>query len=327
MKMRRTKKELGVLGLKRFFGILCIMVTAFVLVGCGGQQAEKQEMQKLVVGLMPDTDSVPFVIAQEKGFFKEEGVEVELQQYKSAMDRDSAMQSGNLDGAVSDMLAVAFAKSGGFDVKVTSFTDGSYRLVAGKDENVASPKDLAGKEVAVSKNTIIEYVTDQILRREGMPEDSIAKVAVPQIPTRLEMLQNGQLAAATMPEPMASVAIGNGCKYVTGSDELGINPGVIMFTEKAVKDKAQEIRAMYRAYRKAVKYLADTDRSEYIDLVMEKSGFPPKAKDVLELPRYREPGLPKESDVLDCIKWLNEKKLVKESYGYQDIVADILKQN
>lgn len=66
---------------------------------------------------MPDIDSIPFIIAQEKGYFKEEGVDVELQYFKSAMDRDSALQSGNLDGGVSDMLAAGFAKAGGFDVK------------------------------------------------------------------------------------------------------------------------------------------------------------------------------------------------------------------
>ncbi|MBQ5419523.1 MAG: ABC transporter substrate-binding protein, partial [Selenomonas sp.] len=96
--------------------------------GCGPQQEAKKDLQPLNIGLMPDTDSLPFIVAQEKGYFKEEGLEVNIQQYKSAMDRDSALQSGNLDGAISDMLAVAFAKDGGFNVKVTSFTDGSYKL-------------------------------------------------------------------------------------------------------------------------------------------------------------------------------------------------------
>jgi NitT/TauT family transport system substrate-binding protein len=240
------------------------------------------------------------------------------------MDRDSALQSGNLDGAVSDMLAVAFAKSGGFDVKVTSFTDGSYKLVASKESGIKDVKGLAGKDVAVSRNTIIEYVTDQILAKENMEGDSINKVIIPQIPTRLEMLQNGKLAAATLPEPMASIAVYNGCQFVTGSDELGINPGVILFTAKAAADKKAEIQAMYRAYNKAVAYLNNTDRAEYIDLVIEKGGFPPVAKEALKLPKYHEAALPKESDVVDCIKWLNSKKLVTETYSYQDIVLDLL---
>ena len=312
--------------LKKLLAICLTVLALAMLAGCGTtKQADtKKEMQPLTIGLMPDTDSLPFIMAQEKGFFREEGIEVNIEQYKSAMDRDSALQSGNLDGAVSDMLAVAFAKSGGFDVKVTSFTDGSYKLIASKDSGIKDVKGLAGKDVSVSRNTIIEYVTDQILAKENMDGDSINKVIIPQIPTRLEMLQNGKLAAATLPEPMASIAVHNGCQFVTGSDELGINPGVILFTAKAAADKKAEIQAMYRAYNKAVAYLNNTDRAEYIDLVIEKGGFPPVAKEALKLPKYHEAALPKESDVVDCIKWLNSKKLVTETYSYQDIVLDLL---
>lgn len=296
--------------------------------GCGSQddQAAKsqKDLQPLAVGLMPDTDSLPFIIAQEKGYFADEGLKVDIQQFKSAMDRDSALQSGNLDGAVSDMLAVAFAKDGGFDVKVTSMTDGSYKLVAGKEAGVQSVADLKGKDVSVSRNTIIEYVTDQILMHNGMQEGDINKVIIPQIPTRLEMLQNGKLAAATLPEPMASIAVHNGCHFVTGSDELGINPGVILFTSKAVADKKAEIAAMYRAYNRAVDYLNNTPRDEYIDLVVDKGGFPPAAKEALKLPEYHKAALPKEQDVTDCIQWLRSKDLIKDTYGYQDIVTDLL---
>lgn len=306
--------------------LLAVMALIMVVAaGCGSNQANKKEMSPLTIGLMPDTDSIPFLIAREKGYFAEEGIEVNIEQYKSAMDRDAALQSGNLDGAVSDMLAAAFSKAGGFDVKVTSFTDGSYKLIAGRDENIRSVKELSGKDVSVSKNTIIEYVTDQILAKEGMNGDSINKVIIPQIPTRLEMLQNGKLAAATLPEPMASIAIAGGSKFVTGSDELGINPGVILFTAKASEDKKQEIQAMYRAYNKAVKYLNDTPREEYIDLVIEKAGFPPAAKEALKLPKYHEAALPKDSDVTDCIKWLNEKGLVQDKFTYSDMVLDLLK--
>ena len=294
----------------------------FLTAGCGG--GSKQELGTLKIGLMPDTDSVPFIIAQEKGYFAEEGLNVELHSFKSAMDRDSALQSGNLDGAVSDLLAVAFAKDGGFDVKVTSMTDGSYKLVAAPGAEKLSVKELAGKEVAVSRNTIIEYVTDHILESNSMSGDDIAKVVIPQIPTRLELLQSSKLAAATLPEPMASVAVHNGCRFITGSDELGINPGVILFTGKSTKEKRAEIQAMYRAYNKAVAYLNSTERAEYIDLVVEKSGFPPAAKEALVLPVYHTAALPKENDVTDCIAWLKGKELIKNSYGYADLVLDLL---
>ena len=311
--------------MKKFFILVLAILSTVILSACGAPQSQKSApLPKLTIGLMPDVDSLPFIIAQEKGYFKEEGLDIELQQFKSAMDRDAALQSGTLDGDVSDMLAVAFAKDGGFDVKVTSYTDGSYKLIAGAAENAIDAKALAGKDVAVSRNTIIEYVTDQILAKAGMTGDSINKVIIPQIPTRLEMLQNGKLAAATLPEPMASIAVANGCHYVTGSDQLGINPGVIMFTEKSTQDKKASIQAMYRAYNKAVKYLNETPQAEYMDLVIEKGGFPQASKESLKLPQYHEATLPKTSDVTDCIAWLKDKGLIQESYSYDDIVLDLL---
>ena len=316
--------------MKKFFSwmflALCICIMG-VMSGCGGQQekqAEPQPKQKLVIGLMPDVDSIPFVIAAEKGYFKDEGIEVELQPYKSAMDRDSALQSGNLDGVVSDVLAAAFAKSGGFDVKITSFTDGSYSFVAGKDETASDIGGFAGKKVAVSKNTIIEYVTDRMLGKAGIPEDSIEKVVIPQIPTRLEMLQNGKLPAATLPEPMASIAVSNGCRMIASSDELGINPGILLFTEKAIKEKGEGIKAMYRAYDRAAKYLNEAERKEYIDVVVDKGGLPPAAKEALPLPKYHEATLPKKSDIEECIAWMNQKGLIKETYSYEDLVESVL---
>lgn len=313
--------------MKKLVALFMTILAFGLIAGCGVNNDKKEsakELQPLTIGLMPDTDSLPFIIAQEKGYFKEEGLTVNIQQYKSAMDRDSALQSGNLDGAISDMLAVAFAKDGGFDVKVTSFTDGSYKLVASAQSGAKTVKDLTGKDVAVSRNTIIEYVTDQVLAKENMQDDSINKVIIPQIPTRLEMLQNGKLTAATLPEPMASIAVHNGCQFITGSDELGINPGVIMFTAKAAEGRQAEIQAMYRAYNKAVAYLNNTSRDEYIGLVIEKGGFPPAAKEALVLPQYHEAALPKESDVVDCIKWLKAKELIKGDYSYKDIVVDML---
>ena len=313
---------------KLLFLVSVLVMIVLSAAGCGNtadKTAGNKELQEINIGLMPDIDSVPVIMAQEKGYFAEEGLKVNIQQFKSAMDRDAALQSGNLDGAISDMLAVAFAKSGGFDVKVTAFTNGSYKLIAGKDAEVNSVQDLIGKDVAISKNTIIEYVTDQITAANNMPENSLNKVVIPQIPTRLEMLQNGKLAAATLPEPMGSIAIYNGCKYITGSDELGINPGVMMFTSKAVESKKAELQAFYRAYNKAVAYLNDTDKAQYMDIVIEKSGFPTAAKDALVLPKYRPAGLPKQQDVTDCLTWMNQKNLIKQNYTYDDIVVDINK--
>lgn len=306
--------------------LLAATLSALLLLaaGCGSEpQPKDATLSKITIGLMPDTDSIPFIIAAERGYFAEEGVEVELVPFKSAMERDAALQSGNLDGAISDLLAVIFARSGGFALHATSYTDGNYNLVAGSNTDISAAPDLHGKEIAISRNTIIEYVTDEILAVNGLNEREVSKVVIPQIPVRFEMLQSGNLAAAVLPEPMASVAVASGSRYVTGSGELGINPGVIVFADSAINEKADSIRAMYRAYNKSVEYLNHAPRAEYIDLVMEKSGFPAPARDALELKPYRPAGLPAEKDVEEAVHWVKSKELAGD-YRYDDLVSKLL---
>lgn len=305
--------------------LLIFAMMLSVLAGCASDKKDNNsskqgQLQNITIGLMPDVDSIPFIIAQEKGYFKEEGITVTLKPFKSAMDRDSALQSGNLDGAVSDMLAEAFAKAGGFDTVITSITNGSYKLVVSKDETANSVQELKGKEIAISKNTIIDYVTDKILTEGGLSSADSNKVVIPQIPTRLEMLQNSKIAAATLPEPMATIAVKNGGKVLRTSEQLNLNPGVLIFTTKSVNEKEKEIQAMYRAYSKAVAYLASEPMENYIDLVIEKGGFPKDVKGALVLPKYRKATAPQEKDIEDVLTWLQSRQLITQKYLYSDLV-------
>jgi NitT/TauT family transport system substrate-binding protein len=312
---------------KKIIVFLLICAMTVVLGACANSKKEDAapksgQLQDITIGLMPDVDSIPFIIAQEKGYFKEEGLTVTLKPFRSAVDRDSALQSGNLDGAISDMLAEAFAKEGGFDTVITSLSSGSYKLVINKDETITSIKELKGKDVAISKNTIIEYVTDKVMVEGGLTPGDINKVVIPQIPARLEMLQNSKIAAATLPEPMASIAVRNGAKILNSSDQLGINPGVLLFTSKAVNGKEKEIQAMYRAYNKAVVYLSQEPIDNYIDLLITKGGFPEAVKGALVLPQYKKAAAPSVKDIEDCMTWLQTRQLTQKAHSYKELVDD-----
>jgi NitT/TauT family transport system substrate-binding protein len=310
--------------MKRTTIIAMLVILLMLFSGCVNdkkQDAPKQgQLQTLNIGLMPDVDSIPFIIAQEKGYFKEEGLTVTLKSFKSAMERDSALQSGNLDGVISDMLAEAFAKSGGFDTVITSLTTGSYKLVVNKNEPAVSIQELKGKEIAISKNTIIDYVTDKIASDGGVTANEINRIVIPQIPARLEMLQNGKIAAATLPEPLATIAVKNGARIIKSSEQLQLNPGVLIFTAKSVNEKEKEIQAMYRAYSKAIDYLANEPVENYIDLLIDKGGFPKEVKGSLVLPQYKKPAAPQPKDVDDVLTWLQQRQLIQTKYSYTDLV-------
>lgn len=311
--------------MKKLTAIFVLAIITAVFTACSTGNSDNSakappKMQTITLGILPDVNSIPFIIAQEKGFFREAGLTVQLLAFKSAVERDSALQSGHLDGANSDILAEAFMKEGGINTIITSLTNGSFKLVVNKDIPAASINDLKGKDVGISKNTIIEYVTDKMLAEARMQPSDINKIIIPQLPARLEMLKSGKIAAAVLPDPLATVAVQNGAKLLNSTDQLGINPGIFLFSAKAVREKRNEIQAVYKAYNKAVDYLSREPAESYIDILTTKGGFPNEVRGSLILPVYQKASVPDPKDVAAVIKWLEAKQLIKQTYTYHDLV-------
>lgn len=308
---------------KRWLMIFLMLIIVFVAIACSPNDSgieQKTKRPTLTLGILPDVDSIPFIIAQEKGFFREHNLTVKLQSFTSAINRDSALQSANLDGAVSDMLAAAFAKDGGFNISMTSLTNGSYKILAHPSAGTVSIVDLKTKTVGISKNTLIEYLTDTMLTAAGLHPSNVQKIIISQMPARLELLNSGKIAAATLPEPLASIAIKNGAKLLGSSDSLGINPGVLVFTASAIREKSQEIQAMYQAYNKAVGYLSSQLTANDLDLIIEKGGFPASVKGHLVIPAYTQAAVPDPQELESVLQWMQSRQLIKKTYTYQELV-------
>jgi len=309
--------------MKKNILILVLVLTMSIgIIGCSNKakkDSSSQSVKTLTIGVMPDLDSLPFIIAEHNGYFKEEGIQAKIEHFKSASDRDTALQAGKIDGSISDMLSVVFFNDGNFNVKITSKTEGSFKLISGKNSNISKIEQSTGKSIGISKNTIIEYLTDRILEHSNIEVNSPKKVTIPKIPTRLEMLTNGKLDMATLPEPLASTAISDGGKVLSSSDKLGINPGVMLFTKDAVASKPEEIKALYKAYNKAVIFLKKEKPESYIDFVIKEAGFPSTVKNTLTVPNYSLASMPTEKELKEVIDWLKVKKLTTSNYKLKDL--------
>jgi NitT/TauT family transport system substrate-binding protein len=271
---------------------------------------------------MPDFESVPFLIAEKNGYFEKEGVKVKIEHFSSAKDRDSALQTGKLDGVITDVLAVVFANEGGINLKIITKDNGNILLMAGKDSGITSVNELKGKSLGLSINTIMDYTADKMLQAGQVKADDVNKTSIPPLPTRLEMLQGGKIDAAILPEPLASLAVKNGARVLASTDETGNKAGVIAFTAKSLQENPKEIKAVFRAYNDAVDYLGKEPASSYIDYVIEQQGFPTQVKDSLALPNYTKAASPDEKILKDVVQWMKDKNLIKGDYGYKDLVDE-----
>jgi ABC-type nitrate/sulfonate/bicarbonate transport systems, periplasmic components len=273
----------------------------------------------LRVGVMPDADSLPLLVAEAEGLFEAAGVSVSLVPFKTAVERDAALQAGALEGAVSDLLAVALSRQGGFDIRATSLTDGRYGLAVGPNSRIASLSALAGVPVGISSNTIIQYAAETMIGRAGVATSDIKSLAVPKIQLRMELLLAGQLEAACLPEPLLSVARAKGARVLAASDDSGLGAGVIVFSRPALDSRARDIAAFYKAYRKAALEI-DEKPDSYRGFLIDKAGFPVEAKEAFSFVKYKEPRLPSDSDIASVLEWMRAKGIAAGSLDPRELV-------
>jgi NitT/TauT family transport system substrate-binding protein len=263
----------------------------------------------LRVGILPDADSLPLLVADSEGLFAAEGVAVGLVPFKTAMERDAALQAGVIDGAVSDLLAVALAVRGGFEIRATSLTDGRYGIVAAPDSGLSSLAELAGLPIGISSNTIIHYAAETMMARAGVPPADIRALAVPRIQLRMELLLAGKLDAACLPEPLLSVARAKGAALLAASDDEGLGAGVIVFSQATLDARLADVAAFYRAYWRAAQAI-DAAPDSYRPFLVEKAGFPPEVRDSFAFVAYKKPRLPTDADIGAVLAWMRAKGLM-----------------
>lgn len=306
--------------MKKILVYLLIVISTISLIGCSKEKPATVPAKTISIGIMPDVESIPFIIAEKNGYFTKEGVQVKIVPFKSAKDRDSALQSGQLDGVITDILAVVFANEGGINLKICSKNDGNIELMAGKDSGINSIADLKGKQIGLSTNTIMEYTTDRMLEAGQVKPEEVKKAAIPQMPTRLEMLQGAKVDAAILPEPLAGLAVKNGARVLNSTDSMKNKAGAIAFTAQSLQDNPAEIKAVFKAYNDAVDYLQKEPLANYVDYIIQTQGFPAEIKDSFKLPQYSKAELPSEAIFSDVVKWLKDKNLIKGNYEYKALV-------
>ena len=285
----------------------------------------KGPVTPLTIGILPDVDSLPLVLAAEEGLFEKAGLQVELVPFKSALERDTAIQTGRLDGGISDILAAAFAQNAGFAVKIVSHTDGRYRLLAAPNGSIRHVSELEGKAIGLSPNTIIEYATDMMIRDQGVDPNNVDKMSILDIPLRLQLLLGGQLPAACLPDPLAALAISQGAISIADSEDMHLAPGVLVFSSQALETKSDAIKKVLSVYDIAAGLLnAHSHDLAFLEPLLDKAQFPTGVAQNMELPTYRPAALPSPEEVETVIDWLLEKGLVDGSITFADLTAQDL---
>ena len=293
--------------------IIMLICTAVAAAGCStinNTEPDVIEIPKLKIGVMPAADSAPIFLAEEKGYFKELGLDAEIQVYTNAANRQSALQSGELDGAMVDLIAFVNNVNNGFDIKITTSTDGSFPFLVNRDFKEKKNIKVGMMEISVTNFLSEEYLGDKY---------EMEKVYINEIPARLEMIKAGNLDMANIPEPMASMGELNGLKKVVYENKDDFMPEAMVFTGKALKEKEKAIELFHRAFDKAVDDI-NRDDSLAREVLIEKLQLKPEIKDKIILPVYHKTRLPDEDYIRKIVGWVEKIQNINVDIKYNDMI-------
>jgi NitT/TauT family transport system substrate-binding protein len=164
-------------------------------------------------------------------------------------------------------------------------------------------------------------VTDRLLEAEHLKPEDIKNISVPVIPERFQLLMQGQLSAATLPDPMAKSAMAAGAVLVIDDAKYPqFAVSVLSFGIQSLGRRPVEVRNFLKAWDQAV---ADIDArpENYRDLLLKKIRVPKNIQDTFKIPPYPRKTVPDGEQWADVMAWMVSKKLLKHPLPYQPSVT------
>ncbi|HEX9214493.1 MAG TPA: ABC transporter substrate-binding protein [Bradyrhizobium sp.] len=307
--------------------------------------ARAEDALKARIGVLRLSSSAPVFIAQDKGYFREAGLDVELKFFDAAQPIAVATTSGDIDFGVTAFTAGLYNLAGKGVLKVIggmSREKAGYPLIGYFASNNAyaaglkTPKDLAGKRVAVTQvGSSFHYSLGLLADKYGFKLADVKIIPLQSLSNAAAALKGETVDAALLPISTARKLMDEGGAKFLGwvGDETPWQLGAVFASPKTLTNKVQ--------VTKLLGVLAKADR-EYHDVILAamKDGVAPvneQTKPLLEIiAKYT--NLPVEQVVGNCayidpdgkldvknvdnqIKWLQEQGFADKGFDANAIIA------
>jgi NitT/TauT family transport system substrate-binding protein len=316
-------------------GLLALMASA---------AARADEPLKAKIGVLRLSSSAPVFIAQDKGYFREAGLDIELKFFDAAQPIAVATTSGDVDFGITAFTAGLYNLAGKGTLKVIggmSREKAGYPLIGYFASNNAyaaglkTPKDLAGKRIAVTQvGSSFHYSIGLLADKYGFKLADVKIVPLQSLSNAAAALKGETVDAALLPVSTARKLMDDGGAKLLGwvGDETPWQLGAVFASPKTLANKA--------LVAKLLAVLERADR-EYHDVILSsvkdgKAAIDDKTKPLLEIiAKYT--NLPVEQVVGNCayidaggkldvknvdnqIKWLQKQGFVDKGFGADAIV-------
>ncbi len=210
------------------------------------------------VGIIPVEAAAEAYFANDQGFFRKQGIDVEVQVMQNGGAIAAAVAGGSLDVGFSDVISVANARA--HDIPfvflapaiLNSYVKPAIGLVVNGSGPIHEAKDLNNKTIAVNGLNNITMVPFEVwIDKSGGDSKSVKWIEVP-IPAADDAIATGRVDAGTLGEPFVTLGQDRGLRVIY-VDKNGISPSYAMAGYVATKDWSAKNPALAVKFANAIK--------------------------------------------------------------------------
>jgi NitT/TauT family transport system substrate-binding protein len=234
---------------------LWITVSFIVAIGSVNLQ---QANARIVVGVSTvNVAFLPIYLTQDKGFFKDEGLDVLVVMFNAGATNLQAMIGGDVQIMAGGVPETVLARAGGLDIKNFWAISNVMPFQIYGRPNMKSLKDGKGKKFAISRfGSLSEFLTRSALRQSGVDPKDVTMVQIGATPARFTTLASGIVDATILWFPVTERAKAAGMNKLYDLKDLypdWTNVGFVARETWLSKERDQTIKFL-RAYQRGVKH-------------------------------------------------------------------------
>ena len=305
-------------------GLLTGLLILLVSTACTPQAAEPTTIR---FAALPVLDTLPIHVAQEENLFEKHNLVIDVLPAGSAPKRDEMINAGQADGMVNEVVSTIFYNREQTQVQIVRYartaTQDSpiFFILTSGQSGITSIDQIKGVEISVSQGTVIEYLTDRLLQAEGFNDQEINTIAVPDIGQRMALLGSGELSAAMLPDPLASLVMQQGAVVVIDdSSHPEYSHSTVSFRKAFMDENPEAVRGFLAAWEEAVE-LINADPQKYADLMVQNELVPAPLVGKFPVPQFVTADVPSKAQWDDVIDWVNENSLEAGQASYANSIT------
>src|SRR5256885_12568700 len=158
---------------------LATLFAAAMLLTIGVAQAQPKEKAVLLLNWYLYSEHAPFFLGKERGYFSQEGIELEIQEGRGSGVSVQAVAANTASFGYVDVPTMIKAAAKGAPVKAVgvALQTSPMSVMGFSDKNIRKPEDIRGKTVAVTPGDSMSQVWPLFLKKTGLKETDFKTVA------------------------------------------------------------------------------------------------------------------------------------------------------